>query len=151
MYVKCVQMHKICDFAVGVDVNLCFSLLLIKKAGGLDKLTLDSLYDDAIRRNNQPVSYNPWEPVPMAGPMMQTTAHDPFFASNTMASPSSVQMAAMAHQQQAFLLQQQQQMMMMGQQQQQQASNPFGNPYGVHPYGSGMAPVQAHNPYSGLI
>ncbi|KAG6739971.1 hypothetical protein POTOM_057597 [Populus tomentosa] len=62
-----------------------------KLAGGLDKLTLDSLYDDAIRRSNQPVSYNPWEPVPVANPMMQTAVHDPFFASNTVAAPHSVQ------------------------------------------------------------
>ncbi|KAJ6958417.1 clathrin assembly protein [Populus alba x Populus x berolinensis] len=114
-----------------------------KLAGGLDKLTLDSLYDDAIRRSNQPVSYNPWEPVPVANPMMQTAVHDPFFASNTVAAPHSVQMSQMASQQQAFMLQQQQQqqqmmmMMMMGQQQ-QQPSNHFGNTYGssVHPYGS---------------
>jgi hypothetical protein len=74
-----------------------------------------------------------------------------------VAAPHSVQMAQMASQQQAFMLQQQQQqqqqqmMMMMGQQ--QQPSNPFDNPYGssVHPYGSGRPPVQAYNPYSGLI
>ncbi|KDP30243.1 hypothetical protein JCGZ_17025 [Jatropha curcas] len=121
-----------------------------KLAGGLDKLTLDSLYDDAIRRSNQPVSYNPWEAAPMAGPTMQTTAHDPFFASHVVAAPPSVQMATMANQQQAYMLQQQQMMMMMGPQQ-QQPSNPFGNPYGtsMHPYGSGMPPVQAYNPYSG--
>ena len=101
------------------------------------------------------MSYNPWEPAPMANPMMQTAVHDPFFASNMVAAPHSVQMAQMASQQQAFMLQQQQQqqqmMMMMGQQ--QQPSNPFDNPYGssVHPYGSGRPPVQAYNPYSGLI
>lgn len=130
-----------------------YSFVSINKAGGLDKLTLDSLYDDAIRRNNQPVSYNPWEPSPMANPMMQTTAYDPYFASNAVAAPHSV-MAAMTNQQQAFMLQQQQQqqmmMMMMGPQ--QQPSNPFGYMYGtsVHPYGSGMPPVQAYNPYSGF-
>ncbi|XP_042496486.1 putative clathrin assembly protein At5g35200 isoform X2 [Macadamia integrifolia] len=120
-----------------------------KLAGGLDLLTLDSLYDDALRRNNQNVSYNPWEPVPMASPMMQQPAHDPFFASNTMAAPHSVQMAAMAQQQQAFMLQQQ---MMMNVPQQQQPLNPFGNPYGAanHPYGSGI-PVQSNNPYTSLM
>lgn len=90
--------------------------------------------------------------------MMQQPVHDPFLASNVVAAPYSVQMAAMANQQQAFMFQQQQQMMMMGPQQQQQppppqqSANPFGNPYGatVHPYGSGM-PVQAYNPYGGLI
>ncbi|XP_062013833.1 uncharacterized protein LOC133730217 [Rosa rugosa] len=71
-----------------------------KLAGGLDLLTLDSLYDDAIRRNNQNVSYNPWEQAPMNGGMMQQPIHDPFYASNTVAAPPSVQMAAMANQQQ---------------------------------------------------
>ncbi|KAJ4709060.1 Clathrin assembly protein [Melia azedarach] len=116
-----------------------------KLAGGLDKLTLDSLYDDALRRNNQNVSYNPWEPAPMAGPMMQQNGHDPFFASGMVAAPHSVQMAAMANQQQAFMLQQQQQAFMLQQQQQQmmmmapqQSSNPFANPYvtNTRPYGS---------------
>uniref|UniRef100_A0A2P2LP63 Uncharacterized protein MANES_06G046400 n=1 Tax=Rhizophora mucronata TaxID=61149 RepID=A0A2P2LP63_RHIMU len=123
-----------------------------KLAGGLDKLTLDSLYDDAIRRNSQPVSYNPWEPLPMTGPMMQTAAHDPFFASSAVAAPHSVQMAALANQQQAFMLQQQrQQMMTRGTQ--QQSLNPFGSPFGAsdHPYGSGMPPVQAYNPYAGSM
>ncbi|XP_043721308.1 putative clathrin assembly protein At5g35200 isoform X2 [Telopea speciosissima] len=120
-----------------------------KLAGGLDKLTLDSLYDDALRRNTQNVSYNPWEPVPMASPMMQQPAHDPFLASSTVAAPHSVQMAAMAQQQQAFMLQQQ--MMMMGPQQ-QQPLNPFGNPYGAasQQYGSNTH-VQAYNPYTGRM
>lgn len=82
---------------------------------------------------------------------MQQPVHDPFYASTAVSAPPSVQMAAMANQQQAYMLQQQQHMMMMGSQQ-QQSVNPFGNPYGAatHPYGSGM-PVQAYNPYTGLI
>ncbi|XP_022987668.1 putative clathrin assembly protein At5g35200 isoform X1 [Cucurbita maxima] len=127
-----------------------------KLAGGLDLLTLDSLYDDAIRRNNQNVSYNPWEPVPVHGAMVQQQPiHDPFFASSAVAAPHSVQMSAMANQQQAFMLHQQhqqhqQQMMMMAPPPQQ--SNPFGNPHGTngHLYGPGM-PVHASNPYAGLI
>ncbi|KAJ9557899.1 hypothetical protein OSB04_012513 [Centaurea solstitialis] len=120
-----------------------------KLAGGLDKLTLDSLYDDAVRRTNQTASYNPWE----QGPMMPQP--DPFYASNMMAAPHNVQMAAMAQQQQqqqAFMLHQQQQMMTMNPQQQQVSSNPFGNPYGdgSHPYNSGV-PVQPYNQYNGLI
>lgn len=113
-------------------------------------LTLDSLYDDAIRRNNQNVSYNPWEPVPVPGAMMQQPMHDPFFASSAVAAPHSVQMAAMANQQQAFMLQQQQQMMMMAPPPQQ--SNPFGNPHGTNAYhyGPGM-PVHTSNPYTGFI
>ncbi|KAL6013444.1 hypothetical protein ACLOJK_003942 [Asimina triloba] len=120
-------------------------------AGGLDKLTLDSLYDDALRRANQSASYNPWEPMPAAGPMVQQMPHDPFYASNAVSAPAAVQMAAMAGQQQAFMFQQQP-VMMMGQQPQQPASNPFGNPHGagVNPYGAGM-PVQTYNPYTGLI
>ncbi|KAF7153883.1 hypothetical protein RHSIM_Rhsim01G0060900 [Rhododendron simsii] len=125
-----------------------------KLGGGLDKLTLDSLYDDAIRRSNQNVSYNPWEPAPITSPTMPQTVHDPFFASNTMAAPPSVQMAAMADQHQAFMFQQQQQqqqqmmMMTMMAPQQQHNVNPFGNGYGasIHPYG-----IQAHNTYAGLI
>ncbi|KAK1420968.1 hypothetical protein QVD17_22971 [Tagetes erecta] len=123
-----------------------------KLAGGLDKLTLDSLYDDAIRRTNQNASYNPWEQGPMAGAMMShQIAPDPFYASNTMAAPHNMQMA---QQQQAFMFQQQQQqqMMMMGQPLPQQGPNPFANPYGAgpHPYGPGV-PVQSYNPYSGFI
>lgn len=87
----------------------------------------------------------------MAGPTMQPNGHDPFYASGMVSAPHSVQMAAMANQQHAFMLQQQQQqqMMMMAP---QQTSNPFANPYAanVHPYGSGM-PVQAYNPYTGLM
>ncbi|XP_024980286.1 putative clathrin assembly protein At5g35200 isoform X1 [Cynara cardunculus var. scolymus] len=118
-----------------------------KLAGGLDKLTLDSLYDAAVRRTNQTASYNPWEQGPM---MPQQTTLDPFYASNMMAAPHNVQMAAMAQQQQAFALHQQQQMMMMHPQ--QQSSNPFGNPYvdGRHPYNAGV-PVQPYNQYNGLI
>ncbi|KAG6533005.1 putative clathrin assembly protein At5g35200 [Zingiber officinale] len=122
-----------------------------KLAGGLDKLILDSLYDDAERRASQNVSYNPWEMGPM---MQQPVAHDPFYASNAIAAPHLVQMAAMAQQQQAFLVQQQQMMtMMMGGQQQQQLPlhptiNPFANPYGDVPS------VPVHQPsrgYNGLI
>lgn len=107
--------------------------LLGNQAGGLDKLTLDSLYDDALKRNNQNVSYNPWEPAPV-GALMQPTMHDPFFASNTVVAPPSVQMATMSNQQQAFMLQQQQQQMMM-MAPQQPSVNPFGSPYvaTVHP------------------
>ena len=88
----------------------------------------------------------------MSGVMMQQPAHDPFYASNMVSAPPSVQMAAMTNQQQAFMLQQQQQQQMMMMGPQQQPSNPFGNSYGtsVHPYSSGM-PVQAYNPYTGHI
>ncbi|KAK8595683.1 hypothetical protein V6N12_064195 [Hibiscus sabdariffa] len=117
-----------------------------KLAGGLDKLTLDSLYDDAIRRSNQNVSYNPWEQAPVSGAMMQQPAHDPFYASNMVAAPYSVQMATMANQQQAFMFQQQQQQqqqqMMMMAAPQQQPSNPFSSYEApVHPYSSDHSPI----------
>ncbi|ERN07102.1 hypothetical protein AMTRI_Chr12g240090 [Amborella trichopoda] len=112
-----------------------------KLAGGLDKLTLDGLYDDAISRQANPNgSYHMGQVVPNHFESSQMM-HDPFFASNTVPPPAAVQMAAMAQHQQAFMAQQQQQMMMMG----QQPPNPFGNPYGA----MGMHPYQPHNPYSG--
>lgn len=125
-------------------------------AGGMDMLTLNSLYDDAHSRANQPTSYNPWEPASTGGPMMQQSAypHDPFFMSNTVAAPHSVQMAAMAQQQHAFMQQQQMMMMMMGHQQLHQPGlNPFGSTYGAanpHPYGLPV-PVQSSNSYGSFI
>jgi hypothetical protein len=137
-----------------------------KLAGGLDLLTLDSLYDDANRRASQPVSYNPWEAAP--APMLQTMApatQDPFYASGGYAAPHAVQMAAMAQQQQAFMLQQQMMAppaaavhhpMQMQMQMQQNPANPFGNPFapaGAHPYGAAGMPLHAGpgNVYTGLI
>jgi len=141
-----------------------------KLAGGLDLLTLDSLYDDANRRASQPASYNPWEAAP--GPMLQTMApatQDPFYASGGYAAPHAVQMAAMAQQQQqAFLLQQQMMTamaapaavvhhpMQMQMPVQQNPANPFGNPFapaGAHPYGAVGMPLHAGpgNAYTGLI
>ncbi|CAN4113056.1 unnamed protein product [Withania somnifera] len=128
-----------------------------KLAGGLDKLTLDSLYDDAMRQTSQNVSYNPWEPAPAAAPMMLNVGYDPFYVSNMVAAPTNVQIAAMANQQQAFMLQQQQQQqqqhMMIITPQPQPAANPFANPYGAtaNPYGPGMPVKTAYNPYSGFI
>ncbi|OIV99893.1 hypothetical protein TanjilG_26231 [Lupinus angustifolius] len=105
-----------------------------KLAGGLDKLTLDSLYDDAIRRNNQNASYNPWEPAPMGG-MIQPTMHNPFSASSTVVAPPSFQTPPISTQQQAFTFQQQQHTTIAPQ---QPYVNPFENPNGAaaHPYGS---------------
>ncbi|CAD6337502.1 unnamed protein product [Miscanthus lutarioriparius] len=143
-----------------------------KLAGGLDLLTLDSLYNEANRRASQPASYNPWEATPAAAAPMLTMApamHDPFYASNGYAAPHGVQMAAMAQQQQAFMLQQHQMMTMapapapapvvhhpMQVQMQQNPANPFGNPFaaaGAHPYGAAGMPLHAGpgNVYTGLI
>lgn len=83
--------------------------------------------------------------------MQQQSAYDPFVASNGVAAPHSVQMAAMSNQQQAFLYQQNQHMQSY---QQQPAANPFSNlntTHNPHPasYGPGMQ-AQAYNPYTGL-
>ncbi|XP_078443307.1 ENTH/ANTH/VHS superfamily protein isoform X2 [Wolffia australiana] len=121
-----------------------------KLAGGLDKLTLDSLYDDAIQRANQPTSYNPWEPMPGPAPgtmMHPGMPHDPFYASSAISAPTNVQMAAMAHQQQAFMMQQQ--MMMMGNQPHPSMANPFGNPQVAPQYNA--LPHQYPNGYRGFI
>eukprot|EP01018_Ginkgo_biloba_P007328 Gb_24032 [translate_table: standard] len=113
-----------------------------KLAGGFDKLTLDSLYEDAMTRQTNPTgSYHMGQvaPNPFEAAQMMLPGHDPFYASNKIAPPSAVQMSSMAQQQQAFMAQQQ----MMG----QQAPNPFGNPYGVmYPYAAGN-PYQVQNPY----
>ncbi|PVH67135.1 hypothetical protein PAHAL_1G435300 [Panicum hallii] len=122
-----------------------------KLAGGLDLLTLDSLYNEAHRQAQhaqQNASQNPWETVPASGPMMQQPMYDPFYASNSIAAARNVQMVAMAQQQHAFMLQQEQQrqMMMMMAQQQQASSNPFVDPY-MHA-GAGMQ-LHASNAYTG--
>eukprot|EP00252_Welwitschia_mirabilis_P005859 TRINITY_DN1645_c1_g1_i3.p1 TRINITY_DN1645_c1_g1~~TRINITY_DN1645_c1_g1_i3.p1 ORF type:complete len:183 (+),score=48.87 TRINITY_DN1645_c1_g1_i3:817-1365(+) len=99
-----------------------------KMGGGLDKLTLNSLYEDATtRQTNYSGAYhmgqmtpNPFEALPVLQP-----GQDPFYASNNVAPPASVQMASMA-QQQAYMAQQQ----MTGS---QVGANPFGNPYAGAP------------------
>jgi len=124
-----------------------------KLAGGLDKLTLDSLYDDALQRrgpngvapNSYNMGMNTVTPSPFqGGPGMPPVQHmDPFLASDSFAPPSNVQMAMM-QQHQAMLLQQNQQQQMMGIP--PTNPNPFGNPYGVvsapppYPYGTGASP-----------
>ncbi|KAL5200502.1 hypothetical protein ABZP36_021705 [Zizania latifolia] len=118
-----------------------------KLAGGLDLLTLDSLYDDANRWPSQPTSYNPWE-IPAAAvagaPMMQPlTMQDPF------AAPHNVQMVAMAQQQQAFMLQQQMMMAAAAPQvhhHQQQLQNP-ANPFASNPFVPATAAAHHHHPY----
>jgi hypothetical protein len=113
-----------------------------KLGGGLDLLTLDSLYNEVHRQAQQNVSYNPWETTSASGQVMQQPMHDPFYASSSIATARGVQMATMAQQQQAFMLQQQQMMMMAGQQvHHQHYYNPFADPYmyaGVHTHGAGM-------------
>lgn len=128
--------------------------LYLLQAGGLDLLTLDSLYNEANRQAQQAqqsASYNPWETTPASGPMMHQPMYDPFYASNSVAAARNVQMAAMAQQQHAFMLPKEQQRQMMVAQQQQASSNPFASPYmhtGVHPYSTGMQ-LHAGNAYTG--
>ncbi|XP_023635111.1 putative clathrin assembly protein At5g35200 isoform X2 [Capsella rubella] len=119
-----------------------------KLAGGLDKLTLDSLYEDAIRvTQQQNRSYNPWEQNAFHNSQMM---HQPFFAPNGVPAPLPIQMANQNHQ--TFGFQHQNAGMMMGPvqpyQQQQQNMNPFGNPFvsNGNPH-QPHAPVQGYNPY----
>ncbi|KAF6156366.1 hypothetical protein GIB67_031487 [Kingdonia uniflora] len=109
-----------------------------KLAGGFDKLTLDSLYDDALtRRTNlyhmEQVVSNPFEPA------QYSNGQDPFYASNNFAPPTNVQMTAMS-QQQAYMMQQHQHQQMLS----QDPANPFGNPYVAQ-----GAPYPPQNPYNG--
>ncbi|MQL68936.1 hypothetical protein Taro_001199 [Colocasia esculenta] len=104
-------------------------------AGGLDKLTLDSLYDDAMaRRSNQNGGSNVGQVAP------NSFENDPFQASNSIAPPINVQMADMS-QQQALIMNQQQ---IVG----NNTTNPFGDPYGG---GMGLQPYQPQNPYTGFL
>ncbi|GLT94414.1 hypothetical protein SLE2022_121550 [Rubroshorea leprosula] len=92
-------------------------------AGGLDTLTLNSLYDDAAYRAAQQPVYGAPAPNPFE-------VHDPFAMSNNIAPPTAVQMASMAQQQTNPFgpyqptyqppLQQQQHLMMS-------PTNPFGD------------------------
>ncbi|KAI4344461.1 hypothetical protein L6164_011686 [Bauhinia variegata] len=132
-----------------------------KMAGGFDNLLLDSLYQDENARRQlqlQNAGYGPGG-MEMGMGMQNPFDHnqynqqrDPFAMSNTIAPPTSVQMALLVQQQQ----QQQQQQQMMYQQQQQEhnmvmaphhyqqgqypqqmqymASNPFGDPLPVASY-----------------
>ncbi|KAH1097974.1 hypothetical protein J1N35_014895 [Gossypium stocksii] len=121
-------------------------------AGGLDSLTLNSLYDEAAYRAQHP-AYGTPAPNPFE-------VQDPFVMSNNVAPSPAVQMAAMAQQQnnpfgayqpayQQPQQQQQQQLMMS-------PSNPFGDTgFGAFP-GNQVAPVgqpHANNPFgsTGLL
>ncbi|MBA0648692.1 hypothetical protein Goklo_016370 [Gossypium klotzschianum] len=120
-------------------------------AGGLDSLTLNSLYDEAAYRAQHP-AYGTPAPNPFE-------VQDPFAMSNNVAPPPAVQMAAMAQQQNnpfgayqpAYQQpQQQQQQLMMS------PSNPFGDTgFGAFPVNQ-VAPVgqpHANNPFgsTGLL
>lgn len=103
-------------------------------AGGLDSMTLSSLYDEGAYRASQQPVYGAPAPNPFE-------VQDPFALSNSMAPPTAVQMAAMSQHQQAnpfgpyqptYQQQMLQQQMMVG------APNPFGDA------GFGAFPAAAH-------
>lgn len=65
------------------------------QAGGFDKLTLDSLYDEAAYRQQQQAQNQYFSPA-VSNPFMSS---DPFAMSTNVAPPPTVQMATMANQQ----------------------------------------------------
>lgn len=120
-------------------------------AGGLDSLTLNSLYDEAAYRASQQPVYGAPAPNPFE-------VQDPFSLSTSIAPPPVVQMAAMAQQQAnpfgpyqpSFQQQQQpppQQHMLMA------PNNPFGDAaFGAFP-ANPVAHPQTNNPFgsTGLL
>eukprot|EP00249_Psilotum_nudum_P020180 c27591_g1_i4 orf=363-1454(-) len=112
-----------------------------KLAGGLDKLTLDGLYEHALTRHSTGADIYPNINNPfITGSALQSGQLDPFVASSKVAPPPNVQMAVMAQQQQAFILQQHQNVGASP------VANPFGNPYTVsYPYGVQTSENQYQN------
>ncbi|CAL9755915.1 unnamed protein product [Musa acuminata subsp. burmannicoides] len=117
-----------------------------KLGGGFDKLTLDSLYDEAAYRQQQQQQQQLYG-VPPPNPFMTT---DPFAMSNQVAAPPAVQMAAMAQQQQQMSMFMQSNPFAQPLYQQQPvsaatASNPFGDAgFGTFPVSN---PHQESNPF----
>ncbi|XP_016685672.1 putative clathrin assembly protein At2g01600 isoform X2 [Gossypium hirsutum] len=112
-------------------------------AGGLDSLTLNSLYDEAAYRASQQPVYGTAAPNPFE-------VQDPFAVSNNIATPTVVQMAAMGQQQNnpfgSYQPTYPQQHLVMS------PSNPFGDEgLGAFP-GNQMVPFaqpHANNPFGG--
>eukprot|EP00249_Psilotum_nudum_P015585 c25410_g1_i2 orf=1003-2697(-) len=115
---------------VSVPSNNERALSESKLAGGLDHMTLNSLYDDAIARrscSSQLGFYGMNRVVPSSfetASVMQATQQDPFYASHKIAPPPGVQLATLAQQQHAMMMHQQ----MMGV---QPAVNPYGVAFGM--------------------
>ncbi|XVE85434.1 hypothetical protein DITRI_Ditri17bG0090900 [Diplodiscus trichospermus] len=120
-------------------------------AGGLDSLTLNSLYDEAAYRASQQSVYGTAAPNPFE-------VQDPFAVSNNIAPPPAVQMAAMAQQQNNPFVSYQPTYQQPLQQQHftMSPSNPFGDAgFGAFPVNQ-MTPVtqpHANNPFgsTGLL
>ena len=122
------------------------------QAGGLDSLTLNSLYDETAYRSAQQPVYGAPAPNPFE-------VQDPFALSSSIPPPPAVQMAAMQQQanpfgsyQQPFQpqpqLQQQQQLMLMN------PANPFGDAgFGAFPASNPVPHPQNNNPFgsTGLL
>ncbi|XP_070667123.1 putative clathrin assembly protein At2g01600 isoform X3 [Malus domestica] len=116
-------------------------------AGGLDSLTLNSLYDEGAYRASQQPVYGAPAPNPFE-------VQDPFAFSNNIAPPPAVQIASMAQQQSNPFgpfqptYQQPQPNVMMG------ATNPFGDTTGFGTFPASPAPhPQSSNPFgsTGLL
>ncbi|KAI3985692.1 hypothetical protein MKX01_030606 [Papaver californicum] len=111
-----------------------------KLAGGLDKLTLDSLYEHAMARQANPNgAYQAGQTVLNPSVTGPGFSEDPFFASNGIAPPPDVQMTAMSQQHQP----------QHQTNNSQDSSNPFGNPFLEQGVPSSYPPPQ--NPYKGFI
>ncbi|GFY96395.1 ENTH/ANTH/VHS superfamily protein [Actinidia rufa] len=118
-------------------------------AGGMDSLTLNSLYDDSAYRASQQPVYGAPAPNPFE-------VSDPFAFSNNIAPPPAVQMAAMSQQQNnpfapyqpMYPQPHQQQHLMMDPQ------NPFGDTgFGAFPANHPTVHPQNNNPFgsTGLL
>ncbi|KAJ4973283.1 hypothetical protein NE237_006457 [Protea cynaroides] len=119
-------------------------------AGGLDALTLNSLYDEAAYRASRQPVYG----VPAPNPF---EVQDPFAFSNSIPPPPAVQMAAVSLQQSNPFMQYQPTYPQQQQQQQQHLimgpSNPFGDTvFRAFPVNPTLHP-QSNNPFgtTGLL
>ncbi|WVZ24214.1 hypothetical protein V8G54_002758 [Vigna mungo] len=117
-------------------------------AGGLDSLTLNSLYDEAAYRSQQPI-YGAAAPNPFE-------VQDPFALSSSVPPPPAVQMAAMQHQANPFGPYQPFQPQTQPQQQQQHMLMNPANPFGDTGFGAFPPNAVSHpqnNPFgsTGLL
>lgn len=125
-----------------------------KLGGGLDKLILESLYDDALARTrtrirtrtstNHDENYHHQMTLQVESPLEVVPYNhhqDTFYASNNIAPPTGMQMEAMPQHQH----QHQQQPMMIG----HDPTNPFGNPF--LDQAAASSSYLSQNPFSALI
>lgn len=112
--------------------------MLHKQAGGFDKLLLDSLYEDASRRQ-QTSTANYGNDAAISNPFNQ---NDPFAMSSGIAPPTNVQMSMMMQEQQNMMMMQSQPYQHYPDNLNQAASpSPFGDPFS----GLGMPPPGVPN------